>query len=568
MMNMCAVAGLASSGTRCATASIFRSALTRPMRRSGDRRSGRVGGELARPRDRRLDQAGRERRQDHHEQQRRGVRALAIVAAAAEEHREPRRHHDRRRDCRGHRADENVAVFHVRELVSDHAIEFFRAEGLQDPLGGGHRGMLRIASGRKRVGRAVGNDIHARHRQSGALGSRATVAYSGCPAPTSCARYMRRTILSEKKYDTKLVPAAKRNASSRPLCAAERLADEQQQRAQHRQEHRRFQSVGHGCVKAGVSATPADQSIYVVHAGAVPRPAPPPTGGFKDVLPGCASNPILAKAPSPITTPRADGKFPAALSPAVSPGNSATALKPPAPRFCLARIVPELMDRECSAQAYVRRPPNQPPRYNLTMRPTFQQLGVLWLIASAVTVSTANAQATPPPVAPPPPAAAAPKAAPTVIREQAPTEQQLGLPLFPDSQFIRSVRCGSGPALLPVRNEGDAGRGGRLLPHRPQTARRHRVRAARDLHVRGRPVPSGIDGVPARRYRQGFHVGRIGWLSEPDPEKPAGALSNGDPDGRGVLTRRRPIISDAPRPVSRVAARLRPASGRRSRVPA
>ena len=78
------------------------------------------------------------------------------------------------------------------------------------------------------------------------------------------------------------------------------------------------------------------------------------------------------------------------------------------------------------------------------MRPTFQQLGVLWLIASAVTVSTANAQATPPPVAPPPPAAAAPKTAPTVIREQAPTEQQLGLPLFPDSQFIQSYDAGRG----------------------------------------------------------------------------------------------------------------------------
>ena len=323
MMNMCAVAGLASSGTRCATASILRSALTRPMRRTGDRRSGRVGRELTRPRNRRLDQSGRERRQDHHEQQRRGVRALAMVAAAAEEHRKPRRHHDRRRDRRGHRADENVAVFHVRELVSDHAIEFVRAEGLQDPLGGGHRGMLRIASGRKRVGRAVGNDVHARHRQSRALAEPRDGRVQRVPCPDLLRAVHAEDDLVREEVRHEVGARGEEERHQQPLCAAERLADEQQQRAQRRQEHRRFQSVGHGCVKAGVSATPADQSIYVVHAGAVPRPAPPPTGGFKDVLPGCTQATRFSRRRRLRLQPRGrpENSQPPSRA-AVSPGNS------------------------------------------------------------------------------------------------------------------------------------------------------------------------------------------------------------------------------------------------------
>jgi len=79
------------------------------------------------------------------------------------------------------------------------------------------------------------------------------------------------------------------------------------------------------------------------------------------------------------------------------------------------------------------------------MPPTFRQLVALGLMAYGVTASAANAQATRPPVTPPSPqAAAAPKTVPTAIREEAPTEQQLGLPLFPDSQFIRSYDAGRG----------------------------------------------------------------------------------------------------------------------------
>ena len=235
MMNMCAVAGLASSGTRRATRLDLPQRVDEPVRRSGDRRAAGIGRELARPRDGRLDQAGGDRREDHHEQQRRGVRALAVVTAAAEEHREPRRHHDRRGDRRGHRADEDVAVLHVRELVGDHAIEFFRAERAQDAFGGSHRRVLRVAPGRKRVRRAVGDDVHPAasagpRAAQAAPPSRTAGARPRPPARDTCCR----TILSEKKYDTKLVPAAKRNAISRPCAPPSTSPMKQQQRAQRR----------------------------------------------------------------------------------------------------------------------------------------------------------------------------------------------------------------------------------------------------------------------------------------------------------------------------------------------
>ena len=154
MMNMCAVAGLASSGTARDAASIFRSALTRPFGLPAMRRAAGVGVELARPRNRRLNQHRRDRRQDHRRQQRDRVAAVAIVAAAAaEEHREARDHHDRRGERRRDRARQDVAVLHVRQFVRDHAFEFVVVQHLQDAFGRRHRRVLRIAAGRERVRR-------------------------------------------------------------------------------------------------------------------------------------------------------------------------------------------------------------------------------------------------------------------------------------------------------------------------------------------------------------------------------------------------------------------------------
>ena len=172
MMNMCAVAGLASSGTRLRDRFDLAQRVGEPVRIAGDLRAARVGGELARPRDRRLDQHRGERRQDDHRDQRdRIVAAIAIVVApaVAAEHRRVLRHlrghHDRGRHRRGDRADEDVAVLHVRQLVRDDAFELAVAQHLQDAFGGGHRGVRRVPPRRERVRRRIRNDVDLRHRQ-------------------------------------------------------------------------------------------------------------------------------------------------------------------------------------------------------------------------------------------------------------------------------------------------------------------------------------------------------------------------------------------------------------------
>ena len=91
MMNMCAVAGLAFMGICLDARSIFFSASTRPVGGTDNGCCARVGGELARAGDGRLDEHGRDGREDHHRQQRQADLGRRVVApATAEEHGEPR----------------------------------------------------------------------------------------------------------------------------------------------------------------------------------------------------------------------------------------------------------------------------------------------------------------------------------------------------------------------------------------------------------------------------------------------------------------------------------------------
>ena len=84
MMNMCAVAGLASSGTRFDDRVDLPQRVGQPVRVARDLRAAGVGRELARSRDRHLDQHRGDRRQDDRRQQRdRIVAAIAAVVAAA-----------------------------------------------------------------------------------------------------------------------------------------------------------------------------------------------------------------------------------------------------------------------------------------------------------------------------------------------------------------------------------------------------------------------------------------------------------------------------------------------------
>ena len=209
------------------------------------------------------------------------------------------------------------------------------------PFGRRHRRVLRVAAGRKRVRRRVGNDVApAASAGPRAAASRATIAYSGWSGPDLLRAVHPQDDLVREPVRPEVGDRGEQEADASAPGAAERLADEQQQRAQRAEEQRRLHSVGHGSVKAGVSATPADQSIYVVHAGAVPRPAPPPTGGFKDVLPGYTQVTRFSRRRRLRLQPR--GRTENSQPPSRRPSHQVTqttALKPPAPRFCLARIV-------------------------------------------------------------------------------------------------------------------------------------------------------------------------------------------------------------------------------------
>ena len=156
-------------------------------------------------------------------------------------------HHDRRRQRRGDRADQDVAVLHVRQLVREHAFELVVGQDLQDAFGGGHGRVLGIAAGGERVRRRLRNDVAPRHRQAGALRqSWRRSGRAGGRARLPVALYIRRTILSENQYDAKFVTTANMKPSTRPCAPPSDFAEEQEQGAHRAEQQRRLYSVWHG----------------------------------------------------------------------------------------------------------------------------------------------------------------------------------------------------------------------------------------------------------------------------------------------------------------------------------
>ena len=170
MMNMCAVAGFASSGTLFDAPSSFRRAFMRPYGVPAILAPPASATKLTRSRDPRLNQHRRNRREDDGRDHRDRVRAFPVVAmAAAAKHggelRHASEHHDGRGNGGSHRADENIPVFDVRKLVREHAFELLIVEQLHDAFGGRNRRVVRVTSRGERVGRHIGNDVHLRHGQ-------------------------------------------------------------------------------------------------------------------------------------------------------------------------------------------------------------------------------------------------------------------------------------------------------------------------------------------------------------------------------------------------------------------
>ena len=310
-MNMCAVAGFASSGTCCAMRLDLPKRAHEAERRSGNRRAPGVGRELARARDRGLD-----------EHQPRAAPAPSS-AAASRDWRPPgrpgsrrrtariaRRHHDGRRNRRRHRADEDVAVLHVRELVGEDAVEFLRRQRAQDALGGRDRGVLRVAPGGERVRRRVGNDVDASASAAPRAGAsratdcvkrvaRADLAARGTSAGRSCPRRSTRRSSSRRRRRTRArspcaPPRASPMNSSSALSAARSTVV--------------FSVLDMALWKAGVGRRPP---IYGARRSNPATSAALQGSGSRSTCSSAAcAPPPMAPSPSRVGTPRAAVKFP------------------------------------------------------------------------------------------------------------------------------------------------------------------------------------------------------------------------------------------------------------------
>ena len=126
----------------------------------------RIGLELPAAADSGLDHGSRDRGQDGQGQLAEGI--AVAVAAAAREHRPPHgdmgdeRH--RHADGRGHRADQDVAVADVGQLMGQHPADLVPAHRLGEPRGDAHRGVLGVAAGGEGVGLRIGRHVQLRHR--------------------------------------------------------------------------------------------------------------------------------------------------------------------------------------------------------------------------------------------------------------------------------------------------------------------------------------------------------------------------------------------------------------------
>ena len=208
-----------------------------------------VGGELARARDRRLDDECGEGCQDGGGQKDEHVAAAPVLIHPTnppEDEPPPRNrgeHHDGGGDRGRDRACEDVAVLHVRQLMTDHAFELRVAEESQDPVGRGHRGVFRTASRREGVG-GVGRDhVNLGHRQACPLGE---------PLDQTVQPVLRphRLGLIHRQYDSIREPVrpevhqgGEDERDYQTLLTAECAADEQQHTAKQPQERGGLEGV-------------------------------------------------------------------------------------------------------------------------------------------------------------------------------------------------------------------------------------------------------------------------------------------------------------------------------------
>ena len=89
----------------------------------------------------------------------------------------------------------------VGQFVGEHAFELLLGQDLENAFRRGHRRVTRIAAGRERVRRRLGDDVAARLRETGARRELADDAVERVVGAHFLAPYIFRTILSENQYE-------------------------------------------------------------------------------------------------------------------------------------------------------------------------------------------------------------------------------------------------------------------------------------------------------------------------------------------------------------------------------
>ena len=178
MMNMWAVEGEASMGMRLDQAFQLLQAVDQRVGRADVLGGGGVGIVFARARDGHLDQHGGDGRQNHHERCRpTAAAAVVVVAAAAEPEGHAGQHGDGGGERGGHRADQDVAMQHVAQLVGHHAFDFVVVhESAGCPAVKATEACDGLRPVAKALGESLGDELQLGHGQAHAL---AEVAHDG-----------------------------------------------------------------------------------------------------------------------------------------------------------------------------------------------------------------------------------------------------------------------------------------------------------------------------------------------------------------------------------------------------
>ena len=136
-------------------------------------------------------------------------------------------------------------MLHVRELVREHAFQFFFAEDLQNALGRRDRRVIRIPSRRKGVRCRLRDDIAARLRETGPRRK---------PADDAVERVIGADLFRAVHLEDNLVREPIRHevrhdgeqeADHQSLRSTERFANEEQERTERAEKKRRLHNVGH-----------------------------------------------------------------------------------------------------------------------------------------------------------------------------------------------------------------------------------------------------------------------------------------------------------------------------------